>query len=141
MAFSAPYNDAISYSDPDVNGKVRFSAPGGELDLQFTWEVLASLQARWDGPDNEFNKRVTEALDRAKIEDLAIVTSEASGMTFQEVMDMAPPINHLCDALTLAWSHAWNGGEPPEQEESDAGKNTAWPSLFGWRVRVPFVRA
>ncbi|MEO0955685.1 MAG: hypothetical protein AAFY12_11880 [Pseudomonadota bacterium] len=137
MAFTAPYNDAISYSDPDVDGIVRFESPAINLDLRFDWRAMDRLQEQYG---DEFLTRVTAGLDDLLIADLAVVAAAASGKTTEQITEASPPILPLANACKVAWSFAWNGGELPEEKESQPEKNSAWLTLFGWRVRAPFER-
>jgi hypothetical protein len=137
MAFSSPLNEEISFSDPDANGVIHFTAPAGELDLHFTWETLAKLQTQWG---EEFLAKAAAGMDDLQIEDLAIIVAAASGKTEKEVTEMGLPILPLSNACKLAWSHAWNGGEPVEEKEDEPEKKPARLTLFGWRLRAPFER-
>lgn len=137
MAFTSSLNEAITFSDPDVDGKVHFSAPGGDLDLQFTWEALAKLQTQWG---DEFLSKAAKGMDELVIEDLQVVVAAASGKKEREIRELGLPILPLSDACKLAWSHAWNGGEPVEARETTPEKKPARLTLFGWRLRAPFER-
>lgn len=137
MAFTAPHNDAISYSDPDVDGMVQFVCPVVELDLKFDWRALDRLQEHYG---DDFIERVTSGLDDLLIVDLAVVAASASGKTAEQIMALSPPILPLANACKLAWSHAWNGGEPYSEGETEPGKKEAWLTSLVSRVKALYGR-
>src|SRR6056297_2572093 len=137
MAFSSLLNEEITFSDPDVNGLIHFTSPAGEIDLHFTWEVLSKLQTQWG---EEFLAKAAAGMDDLQIEDLIVIVAAASGKTERQIRKMGLPILPLSNACKLAWSHAWNGGEPIEEKEPAPEKTPARLTLFGWQLRAPFVR-
>lgn len=140
MAFTSALNEDIGFSDPDVNGVVQFRSPAGELDLHFSWETLQKLQTQWG---EDFLTKAAAGMDDLNIEDFAVIVAAASGESERKVRKAGYPLLPLSNACKLAWSHAWNGGEPIEPKDEDAApeKTQARLSLFGWRLRAPFVRA
>ncbi|MEL6754942.1 MAG: hypothetical protein AAFP81_00790 [Pseudomonadota bacterium] len=136
MAFTSPLNEEITFSDVSVNGLVEFKSPQLDVDIRFSWESLAGLQAQWG---EDFLSKAASGMDSLQIEDLAVIVAAASDVTEAHVMETCPPILPLSNACKLAWSYAWNGGEPPE-EKSEPEKKPARLTLFGWRLRAPFER-
>lgn len=137
MAFTSPINDEITFSDPHADGTIKFSCPQGDLDLRFDWRAMVELQSQWG---EEFLTRASAGMDGVIVEDLAIIVAAASRKSAPEISRMSPPIIPLVNACKLAWSYAWNGGEPPEERDAEPEKKSAQLNLFGWRLKLPFVQ-
>ena len=109
----------FSFSEPDLEGRVVFHAPDGDLTIRFDWAAIRKLQIQWSTEEdpNAYLAKISHGLDSYNIEDLAEIIAAGTGKTVDEIIEASYPVRKISMAAVLAWSYAWNGGEPPETED------------------------
>lgn len=123
---------SANVSLPDADGFVTVSYQDKQpIVFRFTWRRLYDLQ---QALGDDFVAISTKALTDTDIGAILKLASTASGLTEQEIEELAFPVVPIREAITHAWQHAFFGGLLPEPEdEGDGKKSLRVKFLTYWR--------
>lgn len=123
----------VQISDPDHRGRVTLTWNDQVVEIEMNWATMKLMQTAFG---QDFIATVSNALDQALIADLERMVSMCARRPGQndfiprdEIEEWNFPINPMRDALQIAWTMAWNGGEIPDPNEQaeDEGKKRKGP--------------
>lgn len=96
------------------DGAVLLEHAGRTATLRFSWGAIEAIRADWG---DDYAKRMGEAMDTPKLEDVAHLVAAIGDMKPAEVMAWSPPIAATSQAISRAWQLAWFGADEPAKAD------------------------